>query len=223
LTGSQAFAGDSFNEPVTSHFLAPPPRPSAFGVPVAFDDVIARGMAKDPGERYPTALDLARAARQALTSPVRDAEHSYELASMSITPSGDARTPPRLADDARVPGSQPLAEPDEREFSGSMSGGNAVGVLTALAFVAFLVSYAVAGPWAAGLAFWSVVFGLPALLVVVSALGAAWRRSRRDELLAIAMLAVRLSEQRRAAGGVKAAASVSADFASGPVDRDLAE
>lgn len=50
----------------------PPPRPSITqsGVPPGFDAVVATGMAKEPQRRYPTTLEMARAARSAITTPV---------------------------------------------------------------------------------------------------------------------------------------------------------
>ena len=51
---------------------APMPRPSAINPRLAaFDDVIAKGMAKKPAKRYQTAGELAAAARRALNAPVR--------------------------------------------------------------------------------------------------------------------------------------------------------
>ncbi|MFE3794653.1 protein kinase [Nocardia tengchongensis] len=70
LTGSQPFPGTSLEQQITAHLTSPPPRPSVVrpDVPVAFDEVIARGMSKDPAQRYQTATELATAARNALTS-----------------------------------------------------------------------------------------------------------------------------------------------------------
>src|SRR5262249_53330444 len=67
LTGDRPFPGDSLESQVGGHLMTAPPRPSAVhaGVPAAFDAVIATGMAKDPAERYSTAVALARAARAA--------------------------------------------------------------------------------------------------------------------------------------------------------------
>lgn len=67
LTGSQPFPGDSVERQIAAHLTEPPPRPSTSNVDVAFDAVIARGMAKDPADRYPSAGALLDDARAALT------------------------------------------------------------------------------------------------------------------------------------------------------------
>ena len=70
LTGQQAVMGDSLEQCVTAHLEAQPPKPSGIdsSIPIDFDAVIARGMAKNPDDRYQTARELAFAARDALAS-----------------------------------------------------------------------------------------------------------------------------------------------------------
>jgi len=68
LTGEIPFPRDNDAAKLWAHVNAPPPAPSRLrrSLPPAIDDVVARGMAKDPAARYPTAVDLARACAQAL-------------------------------------------------------------------------------------------------------------------------------------------------------------
>ncbi|OBG41619.1 serine/threonine-protein kinase [Mycobacterium sp. E3198] len=64
LTGQPPFEGAEIPQLISAHMFAPPPRPSIMrrGIDKAFDDVIARGMAKDPAARFASAGELARAA-----------------------------------------------------------------------------------------------------------------------------------------------------------------
>ncbi|MGX9789678.1 serine/threonine protein kinase StpK7 [Mycobacterium sp. MMS18-G62] len=72
LTGARPYPADSLEQQIAGHMTAPVPRPSLADPRLAaFDDVIAKGMAKKPAKRYQTAGELAAAARRALNAPVR--------------------------------------------------------------------------------------------------------------------------------------------------------
>lgn len=67
LTGHPPYRGGSLGAMVKQHLTSPIPRPSAeAAVPPAMDEVIARGMAKDPAARFSSCGELAAAARRAL-------------------------------------------------------------------------------------------------------------------------------------------------------------
>jgi serine/threonine protein kinase, bacterial len=72
LTGQRPYPGDSLEQQIVGHLTSPPPRPSMLqpGVPQPLDAVIARGMAKQPDRRYASTVELARAARDAITVPI---------------------------------------------------------------------------------------------------------------------------------------------------------
>lgn len=61
---------------IAAHLHTPPPQPSRTcpGVPETFDAVIAKGMAKDPDERYATTKELARDAHHAVAGQAGPAE-----------------------------------------------------------------------------------------------------------------------------------------------------
>ncbi len=72
LTGSRPYPADSLEQQIAGHMVSPLPRPSDIDPRLAaFDEVIAKGMAKKPDKRYQTAGELAAAARRALNAPVR--------------------------------------------------------------------------------------------------------------------------------------------------------
>src|SRR6476661_96320 len=64
LTGRAPFEAGDLREVMLAHMFKPPPRPSLErrGINPAFDDVVAKGMAKNPADRYTSAGELARAA-----------------------------------------------------------------------------------------------------------------------------------------------------------------
>lgn len=68
LTGDLPFPAESHEHLIAAHIASPPPRPSTVNalIPAALDDVIARGMAKEPDDRYGSAAALGRAAQRAL-------------------------------------------------------------------------------------------------------------------------------------------------------------
>ncbi|OBF79639.1 serine/threonine protein kinase [Mycobacterium sp. 852002-51163_SCH5372311] len=70
LTGVPPYSSENLPALMAAHLTRPIPRPSQQNpsVPSGFDDVIARGMAKEPTERYESAGTLAKAAHEALSA-----------------------------------------------------------------------------------------------------------------------------------------------------------
>lgn len=70
LTGAKPFPRSNIAAVMQAHLMEPPPRPSAMNpaLPPALDEVIARAMAKRPGDRYLSCGELARAAAHAFES-----------------------------------------------------------------------------------------------------------------------------------------------------------
>jgi serine/threonine protein kinase len=68
LTGETPFTDGSVESLLAAQLYQPPPLPSRANprVPVGLDEVITRGMAKQPDDRYATASTLAQAAQRAL-------------------------------------------------------------------------------------------------------------------------------------------------------------
>ncbi len=74
LTGGVPYPADSVVARVYGHLNKEIPRPSDSvpGLPPALDEVVAKAMAKEPDDRYPTCRALALAARAALSSPATE-------------------------------------------------------------------------------------------------------------------------------------------------------
>ncbi len=95
LTGQVPFPRDSEPAKLWAHVNAPPPSPSTLrpGLPIALDEVIARGMAKDRAERYTTAAELVQACAAALGEAVVP----------TAPPAGALGGRPRIVDGAPQP------------------------------------------------------------------------------------------------------------------------
>ncbi len=111
LTGSPPYRADSASMLVTAHTMDPIPQPSTVraGIPKAFDTVIARGMAKQPGDRYVSAGDLALAAHEALSNPDQDHAADILRRSQEATLPGppDPAAPTTMPATAATPPSRP--------------------------------------------------------------------------------------------------------------------
>ncbi|MGB3331614.1 MAG: serine/threonine-protein kinase, partial [Mycobacterium sp.] len=113
VTGSPPYRADSLKMLANAHQTKPIPRPSYAGatIPAALDEVVAKGMAKDPHERYASAAELATAAYQALSAPDQHRTlQIYETSQQSTPPlieQPQQSTPPVVP--TEVPPSEPAA------------------------------------------------------------------------------------------------------------------
>src|ERR1700757_4763565 len=96
LTGGQPYVADSVGAVITAHLMQPIPQPSAVrpGIPAAFDQVIYRGMAKDPKDRFATTGDLATAAHDALGFRDQDKADTIVARGEAATIPGAITPPP---------------------------------------------------------------------------------------------------------------------------------
>jgi serine/threonine kinase PknH len=99
LTGRSPFLSDSMEQVIAAHISTPPPRPSVVNpnVPASLDEVIARGMAKDPDDRYGSAGALGRAAQKALKADRRASPDAATMLGAQAVSSSSGQTwlPPR--------------------------------------------------------------------------------------------------------------------------------
>jgi serine/threonine protein kinase len=120
LTGEPPFPGSTTAHLMFAHAHTPPPRPSTTqpGVPAPFDEVIAKGMAKAPDNRYATTVELADAARDAITGPSRVAfAGPIPSAPAPTLPDDQLPPPPRPPHQGRVnaaPAPPPMPTPHFR-------------------------------------------------------------------------------------------------------------
>ncbi|MEV0710312.1 serine/threonine-protein kinase [Nocardia aurea] len=81
LTGAKPFPNRDAAEVIRAHIHDPPPRAATANpaLPPAIDEVIARAMAKDPDQRYPSCGALAAAAASALGVSAAAGRHGVRL------------------------------------------------------------------------------------------------------------------------------------------------
>ena len=97
LLGGPPFPRSTIPATLLAHLNDPPPRPSEHGAPQGFDRVMARALAKDPADRYPSAGDLGRAALAAARGEsVTESERSVAIGPAAPSTNGHVAPPTAL-------------------------------------------------------------------------------------------------------------------------------
>ncbi len=106
LTGVAPFPRETVPATLLAHLRDPVPKPSDRGSGQYFDRVVARALAKDPDDRYPSAGDLGRAALAAARGePVTENERTVAIGSAAPggVPASEVTAPTSIAPPARRP------------------------------------------------------------------------------------------------------------------------
>ena len=141
LTGMQPYPGDSAEQQISGHLTQDPPKPSRLNgtIPEAFDEVIARGMAKDPAARFSSTGELATAASAVAAS--RPIPNSPSPAPRELPGARQVTTPwraPALPADTAYVEPARAPEPVRRQGRGRL-------LLAAAAVVAFGAAAVIGG------------------------------------------------------------------------------
>lgn len=112
LTGEVPFPRDGEAARLYAHLNDPPPAPSlhATEVSMALDDVVIRAMSKAPGDRYPSAGDLGRAAVAALGGSRPDLPERTVATGVAATKESVVAEPSTIA----TPATKETAQPRRR-------------------------------------------------------------------------------------------------------------
>jgi hypothetical protein len=132
LTGQAPYLRETEEATLWSHLHDPPPPASMLtpGVPEAFDAVVARALAKDPEERYPSAGDLGRAALAAAAGEAAGGGGERMVAR--------GQAAPDAGDETRVSPARTRVREDSRRSRLPLLGALAVVVAAAIALVLIL-------------------------------------------------------------------------------------
>jgi eukaryotic-like serine/threonine-protein kinase len=117
LTGTKPFQAEHFAAQARAHVEDPPPLATERdpSLPAGVDDVLDRGMAKDPGERWESAaamvdaLDTAMGSPRAAAAAAAPATEATRRLEAPPPPPPPPAAPPRRDDGARRPGAVLLA------------------------------------------------------------------------------------------------------------------
>ena len=105
LVGERPFTSQHFAAQARQHIEQEPPAASELNrtLPESVDAVLARGMAKRPEQRWPTAQDFAQALETALTEATTKAHHRIAAAAGGRPPRGSHPTASRPPTTSRPP------------------------------------------------------------------------------------------------------------------------
>jgi hypothetical protein len=135
LTGDVPFPRDGEAARLYAHLNDPPPAPSlhATAVPMALDDVVIRAMSKEPGDRYPSAGDLGRAAVAALSGSRPDLPERTVATGAAAT---REVTPPRSTRQSTEPTRRIAPDEPKRRL---LAFGGGLAILVAIAVAALIL------------------------------------------------------------------------------------